>query len=187
MKLRKWVSKLGKIGILSKEKRILLTIDLLLEKLLLRIIIMYINKKLIFLNIESRGKRELLEYLCDKLEQAGTVASASEFFQAIWEREETFSTGIGRNVAIPHGKCACVKETKILVAILPKGVDYEALDGEPVNILFMFAVPLGRDKEYMSLLSKVTTFVRAESNRKKLLDAGNEQELFQQIREVIND
>ena len=62
---------------------------------------MYIEKNLIFLNIKSRGKRELLELLCEKLDQAGVVSSASEFMQAIWEREESFSTGIGRNVAIP--------------------------------------------------------------------------------------
>jgi len=61
------------------------------------------------------------------------------------------------------------------------------LDGEPVKILFMFAVPLGRDKEYMSLLGKVTTFVRDESNRNKLLDVKSEQELLKEIREVIND
>ncbi len=148
---------------------------------------MYIDEKLIFINIESSGKRELLEHLCGKLEQAGIVESASTFFTAIWEREESFSTGIGRNVAIPHGKSSSVRDTKLLVAIIPKGVEYEALDGEPVKILFMFAVPLGRDKEYMSLLGKVTTFVRDESNRNKLLDVKSEQELLKEIREVIND
>ncbi len=148
---------------------------------------MYIEEKLIFLNIKSREKRELLEHLCEKLAKAGQVDSASEFFQAIWEREESFSTGIGRSVAIPHGKCSCVKETKLLLAIIPEGVEYDALDGELVKILFMFAVPLGKDKEYMALLSKVTTFVRDESNRKLLLDAKSEQELLEQIREVINE
>ncbi len=148
---------------------------------------MYIEEKLIFLNIKSSGKRELLEALCEKLEDAGEVSSASEFFQAIWEREESFSTGIGRNVAIPHGKSKSVKETKLLLAIIPDGVEYDALDGEPVKILFMFAVPLGKDKEYSLLLPKVTTFVREESNRKMLLDAKTEKEILEQIREVINE
>ena len=148
---------------------------------------MYIEEKLIFLNIKSSGKRELLEALCEKLEDAGEVSSASEFLQAIWEREESFSTGIGRNVAIPHGKSKSVKETKLLLAIIPDGVEYDALDGEPVKILFMFAVPLGKDKEYSLLLPKVTTFVREESNRKMLLDAKTEKEILEPIREVINE
>lgn len=148
---------------------------------------MYINEKLIFMNIESSGKRELLEQLCARLELAGVVASASEFFKAIWEREESFSTGIGRNIAIPHGKSSSVKETKLLLAIIPAGVEYDALDGEPVKILFMFAVPLEKDKEYSSLLGKVSTFVREESNRNLLLDAKTESEILETIREVINE
>jgi len=146
---------------------------------------MYIEENLIFLNIKSRDKQELLEQLCEKLEQVGEVSSASEFFKAIWEREESFSTGIGRNVAIPHGKSSSVKETKLLLAIIPDGVEYDALDGEPVKILFMFAVPLGKDKEYSLLLPKVTTFVREESNRNLLLDAKTEKEILEKIREVI--
>lgn len=148
---------------------------------------MYIEEKLIYLNIESSGKRELLELLCANLADAGVTNSASEFFKAIWEREESFSTGIGRNVAIPHGKSGSVKETKILLAIIPDGVEYDALDGEPVKLLFMFAVPLGKDKEYSALLAKVTTFVREESNRNMLLDAETEEEILKQIREVINE
>ncbi len=148
---------------------------------------MYIDENLIYLNIKSSGKRELLDLLCKKLELAGIVSSASEFFQALWEREESFSTGIGRNVAIPHGKSGSVKETKLLLATIPDGVEYDALDGEPVKILFMFAVPLEKDKEYMALLAKVTTFVRDESNRNKLLDAKSEKEILEQIREVINE
>ena len=86
-----------------------------------------------------------------------------------------------------HGKCTCVKETKLLLAIIPDGVEYDSLDGEPVKILFMFAVPLGKDKEYASLLPKVTTFVREESNRNLLLDAKTEKEILEKIREVINE
>lgn len=148
---------------------------------------MYIDEKLIYRNLQSSNKKELLERLCLKLEEDKVVSSGAEFFNSIWEREETFSTGIGRNVAIPHGKCNCVYETKIALALIPEGVEYDSLDGEAVKIIFMFAVPLGRDKEYMSLLAKVTTFVRDESNRKKILDAKNEKELLKEIREVINE
>lgn len=148
---------------------------------------MFTDKKLIYRNLNCSDKRELIEQLCDKLEIAGVVASSSEFFQAIWQREENFSTGIGRNVAIPHGKSATVKETKLILALLPQGIEYDSLDGQPVKIVFMFAVPTGRDQEYMTLLAKVTKFVRDESNRHKLLDAKNDQELLDQIREVINE
>ncbi len=148
---------------------------------------MFTDKKLIYRNLNCSDKRELIEQLCDKLEIAGVVASSSEFFQAIWQREENFSTGIGRNVAIPHGKSATVKETKLILALLPQGIEYDSLDGQPVKIVFMFAVPTGRNQEYMTLLAKVTKFVRDESNRHKLLDAKNDQELLDQIREVINE
>ncbi len=148
---------------------------------------MFTDEKLIYRNIKSNDKSELLKSFCQKLEGAGVVTSTTEFFQAIWEREENFSTGIGRNVAIPHGKSASVKETKLLLAIIPEGVEYDSLDGQLVKILFMFAVPLGKDKEYMGLLAKVTSFVREEKNRNKLLEASSEQELLKLIREVINE
>lgn len=148
---------------------------------------MYIDKNLIYRNLSYSSKRELLEELCGNLENAGIVSSAAEFFQAIWQREENFSTGIGRNVAIPHGKSEGIKETKLILALLPDGIEYDSLDGLPVKIVFMFAVPRGRDKEYMALLAKVTKFVRDESNRNKLLDAIDEEEILDQIREVINE
>lgn|SRR5690554_1675111 len=146
---------------------------------------MYLDEKLIFLNLESKDKKSLLQELSEKFEQSGAVASASSFFASIWEREESFSTGIGRNVAIPHSTNATVKEMKLLIALVPEGVDYDSLDGEDVKIIFMFAVPVGEEKTYMSLLAKISTFVREEPNREKLLGSKTKNAIIELIRDVI--
>lgn len=146
---------------------------------------MYLDEKLIFLNLESKDKKKLLQELSEKFEECGVVASASSFFASIWEREESFSTGIGRNVAIPHSANATVKEMKLLIALVPEGVDYDSLDGEDVKIIFMFAVPLGEEKTYMSLLAKISTFVREEPNREKLLGSKTKNAIIELIRDVI--
>lgn len=148
---------------------------------------MYLDEKLILLNIKSEDKKILLQELSEKFHEYGTVASASVFFDSIWEREESFSTGIGRNVAIPHSKSPTVKEVKLLIAIIPEGIEYDALDGEPVKIIFMFAVPLGEEKVYMSLLAKISTFVRVESNRDQLLGSQTKNAIIELIRDVINE
>lgn len=148
---------------------------------------MYIDEKLIFRDIITPSKHDVLYSLCDKLAEKGIIDSSQDFFEIIWDREINFSTGIGRNVAIPHGMSSQIKATKLVVGIVPDGVEYESIDGEKVQIIFMFAIASDCQKEYMTLLSKLTAFARSESNRTKLINAKSEKEIFNIIREVINE
>lgn len=88
-------------------------------------------------------------------------------------------------MAIPHSANSTVKEMKLMIALVPEGVDYDSLDGEDVKIIFMFAVPLGEEKTYMSLLAKISTFVREEPNREKLLGSKTKNAIIELIRDVI--
>jgi len=146
-----------------------------------------IEKNLIHLDLAGTDKKEFLNSLCECLHREGVVDSAEEFFQAIWEREESFSTGIGRNIAIPHGKSSVVKELKILVGLIPAGIEYESLDSEPVNLIFMFAVPPEESDRYRVLLGKISAFTREDANRLELLASKTKEEILTIMSRILNE
>lgn len=109
--------------------------------------------------------REIVE----RLDASGKLKNRQEFYQAILDREKLVSTGIGMGVAIPHAKLATYTDFFIAIAILPKGVDWRALDGAPVRLVFMIGGPSDKQTEYLQILSSLTGALKDEERRKKLL------------------
>ncbi|OQX71618.1 MAG: hypothetical protein B6D62_01680 [Candidatus Cloacimonas sp. 4484_275] len=123
---------------------------------------------------------EMVEYLVEK----NIVKSHDDFFRAIMERESIMSTGIGKGVAIPHARSNVVNEFKILVYILDNELDFEAIDEQPVKIIFMIAVPEAKKEEYMKVLSSISNFLRAEEKREKLLHLSDKKEILKILKEI---
>jgi nitrogen PTS system EIIA component len=121
----------------------------------------------IFLN--SNNRDESLFSLVEVLHQNGKVKNAQAFYQAIIDREKVVSTGIGMGVAIPHAKLADYDDFFIAIGILSKGIDWNALDGAPVRLIFMIGGPDDKQTEYLQILSKLTLAIKDEQRRKKLL------------------
>jgi PTS system nitrogen regulatory IIA component len=121
----------------------------------------------IFLNANSRD--ESLHSLVEVLHQNGKVKNVQAFYQAIIDREKVVSTGIGMGVAIPHAKLTDYDDFFIAIGILSKGIDWNALDGAPVRLIFMIGGPDDKQTEYLQILSKLTLAIKDEQRRKKLL------------------
>lgn len=129
----------------------------------------YLDERLVlFLNDETRD--DALQSLVHVLEQEGKLKNAQNFYHAILEREKIVSTGIGLGVAIPHAKLQEYEDFFIAIGIQRKrGIEWNALDAIPVRLIFMIGGPDNRQTEYLRILSHLTTAIKNEDRRKKLL------------------
>lgn len=128
----------------------------------------YLDPKLIlFLNVKTRD--EALHALIDQLAAVGKLPQKELFYNAIMEREEIVSTGIGMGVAIPHAKLNDYDDFFICIGVLSKGVDWHAMDGVPVRLIFMIGGPDDKQTEYLQILSRLTVALKDEERRKKML------------------
>ena len=121
----------------------------------------------IVLNTNSRD--ETLHQLVHQIYEAGKIGDEEAFYHAIIEREKIVSTGIGMGVAIPHAKLPSYDQFFIALAVLQKPVDWHALDGAPVRLVFMIGGPDDKQTEYLQILSGLTQAIKDEERRKKLL------------------
>ncbi len=128
----------------------------------------YLDPRLIiFLKTETRD--EALQAMVQVLQQQGKLEDSSIFYKAIIDRERLVSTGIGMGVAIPHAKLANYDDFFIAIGILQKGIEWSALDGTPVRIIFMIGGPDDKQTEYLQILSRLTVALKDEIRRKKIL------------------
>ena len=77
--------------------------------------------------------------------RSGKIADEEAYRQQVFAREEESTTGIGEGIAIPHGKCDAVTRPGLAAMVIPGGVDFDSLDGEPVTLLFLIAAPNTKD------------------------------------------
>ncbi len=131
----------------------------------------YLDERLVrFLHVESQ--LEAIAQLVDALAKADKLLDKEAFHQAILEREKIVSTGIGIGVAIPHAKMSGYKDFFIAVGIQQgRGIEWHALDGAPIRLVFMIGGPENRQAEYLKILSLLTQAIKEEERRKKLLKA----------------
>ncbi|MDR1586329.1 MAG: PTS sugar transporter subunit IIA [Treponema sp.] len=106
-------------------------------------------------DLEAEDKDEAFEELVDHFCQADKSNAREEILTAIRERESKMSTGIHKGIAIPHGKTNAVDTVRGVVGISRKGVDYDALDGEPVYLLFMIVAPQKDSERHLRILKRL--------------------------------
>lgn len=122
---------------------------------------------IIFLEAETRD--EVLKAIVNTLHQSGKITDTSFFYKAVLDRESIVSTGIGMGVAIPHAKLQSYGNFFVAIAILKKGIDWGAIDGAPVRLVFLIGGPDDKQTEYLQILSRLTFALKDEQRRKKLL------------------
>lgn len=133
----------------------------------------YLDERLVlYLNTQSRD--EALAELVELLDQKQKLHDRETFHNAILEREKIVSTGIGLGVAIPHAKLKGYDDFFIAIGIqLKEGIEWNALDGAPVRLVFMIGGPESKQTEYLKILSHLTMAIKNEERRRKLLKTFN--------------
>lgn len=139
-----------------------------------------LKKESISLNRELSSKSEAIDALIDLQEKAGNLSDKEEYKKGILAREEQGSTAIGNGIAIPHAKTSAVAHPGLSAVTAPSGVDYNALDGKPSNLLFMIAAPEDGDL-HLEVLSRLMTMLMDETFRNELLSAKTADEFISVI------
>ena len=116
------------------------------------------------------GKQEALDALTDAVAEHDGMIDPQRLREAVHQREAVMSTGIGGGIAIPHVRFDGVRHPTLGLGVCPGGIDFGALDNQPVTIIVLFAMPLGSEKEYLGLLARVMASLRTRGLREALLD-----------------
>lgn len=145
-----------------------------------------IKAELINLNIKAKTKIEAIKELTDSLDKDGRLSNVDEYIDEVLEREEISTTGIGYGIGIPHGKCDAVKVPSLVIGRSKEGVEWEALDGELVNMIFMIAVPkIASSNQHLRILAALSRKIMNDNYRKQLLEVETAQEVLDLLEEVI--
>ena len=126
---------------------------------------------------EGTTKFDALEKMIDALMTTGAVKDRDSLRTALFDREAIRSTGF-RSVAIPHVRIDEISEPTVSVGVSKTGIDFEALDSEPVSIVVLFAMPSGSDKEYLGLLAQVMMTLRTPGFCDKLIECNKPEDVI---------
>lgn len=137
-----------------------------------------LTKETIIVDLKSNTKADVIDELANKLDRAGRLRDKEEFKNAIWKRENEFSTGIGEGIAIPHAKTSAVRTPALAFGRSKSGIDYDSLDGNSSHIFFMIAASEGAHNEHLDTLSRLSSMLMSESFREKLMSANSENEIL---------
>lgn len=143
-----------------------------------------LDKRSINLKAAPGSKQETIEQAVELMVKSGNIADAEAFKKKVFAREEESTTGIGDGLAIPHGKGESVKSAGLAAMVIPDGVDYEALDDEPVHLLFLIAAPETKDNVHLTVLSKLSRLLMNEDFVSALRNAKDEDEFLKIIDEA---
>lgn len=141
-----------------------------------------LNKQAIKIGMEATNKEEALKELVDVLASVKDVGDKKSIVKALIERENLGSTGIGQGIAIPHGKTDRVSELIAVLGISKKGVNFDALDGEPVYIFFLLVAPRDSAGPHLKALAKISRLLRDSFICELIRNAKDEKDVYEVIR-----
>ncbi len=124
----------------------------------------------ILLNSHAHSKRALITELSNML----TSIDLDTVMEVVMAREQLGSTGIGHGVAIPHGRMPDLPSPVLALARHVDGVDFEAIDGNPVHIVVLLLVPDSDDRQHLELLAQLARNLQQESFRQQIMQADSE-------------
>ena len=130
-----------------------------------------LSKNSILLGAAPKSKEEAIDTLVDLMEKGDKLNDREGYKKGVLEREASGTTGIGEGIAIPHAKVAAVKNPGLSSMTVPKGVDYESLDGEPSKLFFMIAAPAEGGDVHIEVLQRLSMLLMNENFRNDLLNA----------------
>ena len=130
-------------------------------------------------DVDAQSKKRALEHLSEIISRTEDTISSNDVFESLLARERLGGTGVGHGVAIPHGRLKDNNHTLGAFIKLQKGVDYDAADHQPVDLLFALLVPKESTDEHLQILAKLAKMFSSEDFRQKLRNAETKQVIYQ--------
>ncbi|MDH5544796.1 MAG: PTS IIA-like nitrogen regulatory protein PtsN [Gammaproteobacteria bacterium] len=136
-------------------------------------------------HVQSASKKRALEELSQLIVKGEPGLSQTEVFECLIARERLGSTGLGKGVAIPHGRLKSGEKVIAAFVQLADGVDFDSPDGQPVDLLCALMVPPDSTDEHLQTLAALSEMFRNEQLRDALRGANNDESLFQVLQEWL--
>lgn len=137
-----------------------------------------LDKRSISLSGAPTSKSEALDQMVELMAKSGKIDDTEAYRKAVYAREEESTTGIGEGLAIPHGKCDAVNAPGLAAMVVKDGVDFDALDGAPVSLIFLIAAPNTEDNVHLDVLSKLSVLMMDEDFANSLRNATSPEEFM---------
>ena len=137
-----------------------------------------LDRRSVSLTAAPKTKSETLDMAVDLMVKSEKISDREAYRKQVYLREEESTTGIGEGIAIPHGKCDAVKKPGLAAMVIKNGVEFEALDDEPVTLLFLIAAPNTEDNIHLDVLSNLSVMLMDEEFTESLRNASSVDEFM---------
>ena len=142
----------------------------------------YLREDFCILNLKAQNKDEAVREIAGKLSSSRKIVDTEKFIGDVLERESLGSTGIGNNIAIPHARTQAVKGFVIGFGRSSSGVDFNALDGAKVNLVFLMGADPAELNLYLRILAELSKLLMNKSFRDALILAQDAAEVIRTVK-----
>jgi len=143
----------------------------------------FLKEDCILVDLKSKEKKEALAELLELLKKNKHIKDGDEILETLMEREKLGSTGIGQGIAVPHAKTDQIEDLVGAVGISDSGLSFDALDGEPVNIIFLILAPSKSIGLHLKALAKIARLLKNRTFRNALRNSQKPSEVLKIIKE----
>ena len=140
-----------------------------------------LSKSTIDIQAVATSKQDIIEQAVKLISKSGAIKDIETYKAGVFKREEESTTGIGEGIAIPHCKSSSVTKPALCAMVIKDGVDFDSLDGEKVNLLFLIAAPDSEDNVHLEVLARLSNLLMDENFKNNLLNAKTKQEFLKII------
>lgn len=143
----------------------------------------YLRVEFIDASVKGKNKIDVIEAMLGLIRTSEKIIDFEKVRQAVFEREQIMSTGVGNGFAIPHGKSDAVSDIVAGFGITERPIDYDALDDQPVRLVFILIGKENMVGSHIKLLSRVSRLMNSETFRNKLLTLTQPEQIIEAFRE----
>jgi mannitol/fructose-specific phosphotransferase system IIA component (Ntr-type) len=133
--------------------------------------------------LTAADKASVIRELVDAVVE-GSSLSTDDLLQAVQEREQVLSTGIGHGVAIPHGRSGRLTDLRVSAGVARQPIEFGSIDGAPVRLVFLLVAPESEAGAHVKALSRITRLVRQPLVRERLIGAATGEDFHRYLREA---
>ncbi|MBD3263674.1 MAG: hypothetical protein GF375_01050 [Candidatus Omnitrophica bacterium] len=142
----------------------------------------YFDKNLCIMKLDGKDKEGVVKEIAAKMIQGGKIKNEEKFVKDVLKRESLGSTGIGNNVAIPHARTDAVDSFTIGFGKSGEGIEFNALDGEKVNLVFLMGANPSELNLYLRILADLSKLLMNNYFRQELLAAESSEDVLEVIK-----
>jgi mannitol/fructose-specific phosphotransferase system IIA component (Ntr-type) len=142
----------------------------------------FLREELIFLDLHPKDMRECLDMMVGLASARGALADPADALARLLDRERTMSTGMGGGVAVPHAKSEKCRDMVVALGRVPDGVDFKAIDGKPVFLVFLLMGPPDSTRQHVDLLARIAYLVKAPGLVDTIKNAAEPAQVLEAIR-----